>query len=231
LKGFEIPENVELISASAFMSLKMVSVSTSNRRFSVQDAILYDNEKHWLVRNFNKSNIIEIGADIELLGEWCFANCPTVEEVTFSRSSVLTRILSRAFSESSLRSISLPSRLQHIDDYCFFYCLALQSVVFAPSSELARVGPFAFSGCGLKEITLPRMLACTDPSCFAKCPQLEYPGISEGSTLRVIGDGHFAVRHWNTFRFLHLLKSSRVRDLHDALNSTVLRWHHMAVSV
>jgi hypothetical protein len=62
----------------------------------------------------------------------------------------LTRIESDAFSScSSLKSITIPRRVQILCSSCFLWCNSLSSVSFKPKSELIQIKTHAFKGTSL----------------------------------------------------------------------------------
>jgi hypothetical protein len=75
--------------------------------------------------------------------------------VTFETGTRLSRIERRAFSETGLIEIILPSSVEFLGEQCFCECRSLSSVIFESGSRLSRIESHAFSQTGLVEITVP----------------------------------------------------------------------------
>ena len=132
ITSFEIPENVNQIDVDAFSgsNITNITLNPSNHHFSIENSILYSENKNILYFTINKSleNIV-IPASVTTLGEKCF-------------------------SESKLTSIIIPSNVKRIENNAFSSCKNLISVTFLGS--LDYIGSGIFSDCNnLEFINFP----------------------------------------------------------------------------
>jgi hypothetical protein len=86
--------------------------------------------------------------------------------VTIENGSRLERIEERAFGESGLKSILIPSSVVVLDEWCFGSCASLESVTFESVSRLERIEERAFYDSGLKSIEIPGSVTFIDVSAF-----------------------------------------------------------------
>jgi hypothetical protein len=93
---------------------------------------------------------------VEVIGQWCFCGCRSLEAVTFKPNSQLREIGPKAFTWTSLRDIVIPASVEVIGDNCFVDCRSLCEVTFATDSRLQHIGEHSFARCpSLKSITAP----------------------------------------------------------------------------
>ena len=85
----------------------------------------------------------------------------------------------RAFAESGLTSITIPSKLTVISPNTFFNCKYLKKAEIA-GSAVKSVGNFAFSSCSsLEDITFPMTLETIGISAFERCKTLSSADLSK----------------------------------------------------
>jgi hypothetical protein len=72
-----------------------------------------------LVRYFGKATNIVLPRYIEILCSSCCSDCKSLSSISFENDSALTRIESRAFCQTSLKSITIPRHVQFIDGSAF----------------------------------------------------------------------------------------------------------------
>ena len=91
------------------------------------------------------------------------------------------RIGPHVFQYNGLKSIQLPSTLEHIDSFAFEYCGELTEITFPPG--LLSIGDYAFENCrSLKNTQLPASLNSVGWYGFSYCLGLTEFSIPEGVT-------------------------------------------------
>jgi hypothetical protein len=77
LKSIVIPQNVQFIDGSAFVdvTLSSISIESGNQIFVIENDFLIDVFHQKLIRNFSTSSVIEIGRNIEILGDRMSSVC------------------------------------------------------------------------------------------------------------------------------------------------------------
>ena len=100
----------------------------------------------------------------------------------------ITEIGERAFSESNIVSVEIPSSVKTIHDGAFFKCHSLQRVIL--HDGLKTIGEYAFQGCEkLSEIILPESVRTIEIGALSVCPSLQKVILNEG--LEIIGEEAF----------------------------------------
>ena len=94
----------------------------------------------------------------------------------------VTKIGLRAFEDSEIKKVIIPSSVAKIGDWAFAYCSSLESITI-PSS-VTRIGSKAFSGCSsLKNIEIPNSVTEIGDGAFYACKSLESITIPNGITM------------------------------------------------
>jgi hypothetical protein len=98
------------------MNLSLDSISSWPGRceFQVHDMFMEDINDHCIIRYFGSSTTVAIESRIEIVSEWCFANCTSLTSVTFDPNSKLRRIDESALAESDLRTIDITASVESI---------------------------------------------------------------------------------------------------------------------
>ncbi len=79
-----------------------------------------------------------------------------------------------AFSECTLKSVTIPSSVTSIEEYAFSWCFSLQSVLFEGGSKCASIGKEAFEYCSsLTSVTIPSSVMSIGEFAFSGCSSLE----------------------------------------------------------
>ncbi|MDR1267122.1 MAG: leucine-rich repeat domain-containing protein [Holosporales bacterium] len=117
---------------------------------------------------------IEISLDTtEELSISCFANCPSLDDVTFTEGSRPTNIPEYTFCSSTLRSVCIPASVQGIAKASFSCCASLSAITFETNSQLTTMAAEAFRKCSsLLAIHLPSSVETIGPRCFEECRSL-----------------------------------------------------------
>lgn len=167
-----------------------------------------------------KEVIFEKDAQLKVIGRRCFRQCDQLKQIAIPQNveeiqdwafegrdgigldsiyipvdSKLQKI-GRAFGESNLKSIYIPSLVEEIGglgntgglgDGCFVYCKNLATVVFAKDSQLKSIGSNSFQGCSqLNGLELPNGVTSLGSSCFFGCSALT--SIHIPNSLQELGD-------------------------------------------
>jgi hypothetical protein len=194
LRLIVIPRTVEIINGSAFSSCERFSISIEegSKHLVVDDSFLQSFDRSILIRYFGREDIFCIPQTVDIIGSYCFYCCRSLSSVLIESSSLLRRIESFAFSNSSLRSIIIPRTVEIIDSYCFYCCNFLSSVLIESSSLLRRIESFAFSNSSLTSIIIPRTVEIIGSYCFSGCRSLSSVLIESGSLLQRIESDAFS---------------------------------------
>ena len=114
-------------------------------------------------KSFSVKKLI-VGEGIRYLGQFAFAACCNLEEVT------------------------LPASLRHIGESCFADCAALKTLTLPEG--LMRMDANAFTGCGLTELRFPSTLAEIGAGSFANCVDLQKADLDRN--LLTVGEDAFS---------------------------------------
>jgi hypothetical protein len=132
------------------------------------------------------------GNSVTYIGSYAFANCISLSG-TLALPTSLHTLHSGTFQNcSSLTEAELPNGLQEVQDAVFAGCTGLKGTINL-GREIAIIGASAFEGCSSldKPLILPRALQTLGASAFRGCKQI--PGnISLPATLTTLGEGAFA---------------------------------------
>ena len=82
-------------------------------------------------------------------------------------------LASRAFENSGLESVVLPSALRVIRGYTFFGCKNLKSVTFGENPMMEEIGAKAFFDCGLESFPFLPSLKRVGDMAFGRCCALK----------------------------------------------------------
>jgi hypothetical protein len=119
-----------------------------------------------------------------ILGKIKHTMVSPVFTMAFERDSRLTRIESKAFSESSLQSIIIPRTVEILCSGCFLSCESLSSISFESESRLTRIESGAFLFSSLQSIIIPRTVEILCSKCFSRCRSLSSISFERESRLR-----------------------------------------------
>jgi hypothetical protein len=137
-----IPSSVKLIGRKCFDECKSLCEITFESGSKLQRIEKYA---------FNQSGVkmIRIPSSVEFIGEYCFSGdvyrSGSLCEITFESGSQLRRIDDRAFRNTGLKRIRIPSSVEFIGEYCFCECKSLCEITFEGSVK--NIGEGAFKDC------------------------------------------------------------------------------------
>lgn len=115
-----------------------------------------------------------------------FMKNTNLEEVTISNNII--HIGDRAFRETGLVSVEIPSSVKEIGVYAFSGCEYLESVTF--NEGLEKINISAFAACvNLQEVILPSTLIIVEQYAFQNCLRLQKAFIPK--SVVTVGDGAF----------------------------------------
>jgi predicted metal-binding protein len=208
LQSIVIPSSLQFIDGSAFIHLNLssISIESGNEYFVLENDFLINVIHHTLICNFSKSSDIEIGSEIEILGSSCFSECKSLSSISFESNSRLTRIERFAFSNSSLQSIVIPSKIQFIDGSAFidvnlsFISIESGNEYFAVENNLlidiihhTLIRNFSESS----DIEIGSDIEILGSSCFSDCHSLSSISFESNSRLIRIESYAFSLHHLN----------------------------------
>lgn len=122
----------------------------------------------------------KVGKGITYLGDWVFAYCKNLEDVSLSCTTE-TMPWGGFFECEKLQQIVVPNGVKRIRSDCFLDCPALRMVRLP--NGVNEIGESAFSGCrSLVSINLPESLTDIDGYAFAHCPSLRQIRIPRGTS-------------------------------------------------
>ena len=164
-------------------------------------------------RNNDKIKVLNIGKNIEEIGDYAFAGMSMLTTVNFEDStSALTFGKGVLQGTGSLGNIVLPSRIREISEEmfrnsaitgvtigsnvtvmgknAFAGCTGLVEIIFAEGCNIETIPESAFENVAAGTITIPKSVKVIESRAFAKVSASEII-FEEGSVLTTIGDGAF----------------------------------------
>ena len=158
---------------------------------------------------------VQIGKDVETIGETAFASCGVLGTVTFAEDSGLKVIGEGAFQETGIRTAFLPSGVEEIGEDAFDGCASLEEITipksvkeiksgafedctslakvgFEEGSALEKIGGSAFAGTAIERVEIPAGVKELGSNAFEQCASLKNVVFAEDGVLSIIGSGAFA---------------------------------------
>jgi hypothetical protein len=127
-------------------------VYVKGRNYVLREIIVV---KEWKCRSIRILRSIRIPVNVEKIGEYCFYQCGSFDEIVFESGCDLKEIGNWAFSYSGLKSIRIPVNVERIGEYCFCQCGSFDEIVFESGCDLKEIGNWAFSRSHLRSIRIP----------------------------------------------------------------------------
>ncbi|MBQ8000295.1 MAG: leucine-rich repeat domain-containing protein [Ruminococcus sp.] len=173
LNAIHLGRNLETLGEGCFNTdsdLEVITVSTDNLHYTVQDGILYNKELTELVRCPQSTSGTVTAADtVQSISACAFESCTSIDEVILPEN--FQSISDAAFSYSGIRSITLPEDLTYIGNFAFSRCLNLTEIIVP--DKVRELGINAFEYClSLKSVTLGERITALPMNCFMYCESL-----------------------------------------------------------
>ncbi len=143
---------------------------------------------------------VSIPANIEVIGDYDFANFNCLETLVFEEGSKLETIEEDAFvimdtymdEGDALTDVTIPASVKEIGDYAFHGRGGLETLTFEEGTQLETLGMQAFCYCySLKDLTIPASVTSIGDRAFFQCNALETLTFEDGINLTKIGDQTF----------------------------------------
>ena len=205
LSTVELSENLEKLQKNAFSYSRFVRIAFPDKLQGVSEETFVQ---------CDSLRRVELGKNIEEIGDGAFAWCTSLEEIIPAEENMLVSIGAEAFRSCvklkdlefigkkceiistgafyeclMVKEVTLPASIQKIGKYSFCGCRGLETVIFEDGIQLTQLEDWAFNGCeSIKNIILPEGLKEIGKNCFL-VTGLEYIYIP--STVEKIGYGAF----------------------------------------
>ena len=238
-----IPSTMETLPIEAIAacpSVRRIDIAENNPYFSSDGLIIYNANKTELLfysktntpengeytpidsvvkirggafRNNDRIKVLNIGKNVEEIGDYAFAGMSALTTVNFEDStSALTLGKGVLQGTGSLGNIVLPSRIREISEEmfrnsaiavvtigssvtvigknAFTGCTGLMEIIFAEGCNIETIPESAFENVAAGTITIPKSVKVIESRAFANVSASEII-FEEGSVLTTIGDGAF----------------------------------------
>ena len=135
LEHVNVPGRLSSIEGGAFTgctSLKEIDVSEKNKKYSGKDGYIIDTAARTLVAWPGASGSISVPENVDVLHEYCFAGCTSLDSVDLSGTMEIQK---NAFLECrSLEEINIPLNLMIIETGAFEGCVSLSRINIEPGN-------------------------------------------------------------------------------------------------
>lgn len=143
----------------------------SASREKIEDGVLFDQEAGTLLRYpRNPQNCYKVRYDVRCIGSEAFSECKGLQSVELN--FLATTIERRAFYESGLRHIHIPSGIEHIGESAFALCENLKEVDIDDNGEELVIADDAFYGCAITAVNIPGRVKRLGFGVFSACSEL-----------------------------------------------------------
>lgn len=238
-----IPSTMETLPIEAIAacpSVRSIDIAENNPYFSSDGLVIYNTNKTELIfysktntpengeytpidsvvkirggafRNNDRIKVLNIGKNVEEIGDYAFAGMSALTTVNFEDStSALTLGKGVLQGTGSLGNIVLPSRIREISEEmfrnsaiavvtigssvtvigknAFTGCTGLREIIFAEGCNIETIPESAFENVAAGTITIPKSVKVIESRAFANVSASEII-FEEGSVLTTIGEGAF----------------------------------------
>jgi hypothetical protein len=174
LQSICIPASVQrLVNFGLINSRQMkIEIERGHPLYRVIGDFVMDLSGRQTIQYFGNNSQIEVPDTVEGLGGCTFSYCDVVSEVLFGSNSSVCAIATRAFAQSGLQSICIPSLVTRIAELCFDQCQSLRSISFTSDSQLTVIRAYAFRESGVESISIPSTVEDLQRGCFEDCRSL-----------------------------------------------------------
>lgn len=136
--------------------------------------------------NFKSKNFI-----IKSILNDSFSNNTKIKEIIFPENSEIEIFREKAFKNSTIERITIPSKVKIIEKLCFYNCKNLTTVNFSSNSELDLIEESAFEGTQIERITIPKNVIIIGDKCFKDCKNLKTVIFESNSEIRFFNESLF----------------------------------------
>ena len=121
--------------------------------------------------------------ELEEIGDYAFAECKALSDITSFADTNLKSIGNSAFAEcKKLKKLEFPVSVEMIGNAAFSGCEDIEEIVFPTDAKLKTIGTHCFKGCSkVRVIELPDSIENVGMSCFMNCEALEKVIVPAGS--------------------------------------------------
>ncbi|KAK8893013.1 hypothetical protein M9Y10_030270 [Tritrichomonas musculus] len=176
--------NINLFSFYNTPKLTTISIRKSGDASYIKTkGVVYTKSKEKLIAAERNVKSATISSNCKIISNFAF-NMKCFEKVSFEKNSKLYKISVFAFSESGIKSITIPDSVKIINDGAFYHCQNLKTVELGNLTE--SIGYSAFSGTNITSIKIPKTVIEIGIACFYKCSKLSQVDFEEESNLAKI---------------------------------------------
>lgn len=201
LQKVEFEENSELhiIEKSAFSNSSIEFLSIPSSVVELKECWCYETPKLNEINVFynEKVNIKKSNDDL-LIGKTDI-NCKNFDVLLFASRNVEKTIIpssikiisSYSFSNSTIKSISIPKSVTQINEGAFYFCFQLQNVEIENDSNLQLIGKYAFAYSSIESLRITSKVTQIGENSFDYCENLQIIEFSSSSGLNLIDKSLF----------------------------------------
>ena len=172
IKNIQLPKSIKEIGVNPFVGSGIEYINNCSEAFEIDNKILYTKNKLRLISCFSKEKEIVLPDGIEMVDEYAFKDCCSVEKVYIPSS--VKKLGKHAFEGcTSLIKVEIEStNLSSLQEYTFLGCKKLIDIHMPDS--ISEIGRGVFNNCSsIKSLRLPKGLKKIDDWNFQNCPSLE----------------------------------------------------------
>ena len=161
LTELTLPSGLTTIGEGALAGMQFTELTIPTTVTTIADNALY---------GCDKLTSITLPSSVKELGAYALAGCTSLTRVDLSATH-LTKLNDRLFvSDTSLRTVSLPSTLTSIGEGCFAGTDMLSNISLP--GALIEIGKNAFYRSGIESVVIPAAVTEIGDFAFAQCPRL-----------------------------------------------------------
>ena len=131
----------------------------------------------------------------------------SIKSVQFPFDSEIRIIENKAFQDSGIDSISIPSHVTQIGESAFNHCKNLKKVEIPHNSDLQIIGKNSFSETYIESFTIQPHITIISECAFTFCCELKTIEILPNSELKIIDKNAFSVSSIESFAIPHHLRT------------------------
>lgn len=109
----------------------------------------------------------ESGSQLESIGDQAFAQCGKLTSINLEACTHLESVGLQSFAQTGLLSVTIPASVKTIGNQAFAQNVSMSSVAFAEGSHLEKIGDQAFAQTALLSVTIPASVKVIGEQAFA----------------------------------------------------------------